>query len=110
MACTASSFCDKEEDCVSVPYLREADAQHDVEKLVRFVRLHLGDGNETVGKEEIDRSWAETIKILLLDQPVDREFIAQVLEKDEATLALLFYHLHFYLIRRSGRWIHDGSR
>src|ERR1700676_2738283 len=47
MACTASCICDKEEDCVSVPYLREADAQHDVEKLVRFVRLHLGDGNET---------------------------------------------------------------
>jgi hypothetical protein len=60
--------------------------------------------------KEIDRSWAETIKVLLRDQPVDREFIARVLEKDEATLALLFYHLHFYLIRRSGRWIHDGSR
>ncbi len=95
---------------MSVPYLREAAAQGDLGKLVRFVRLHLGDGNEAVGKEEIDRSWAETIKILLRDQPMDREFIAQVLEKDESTLALLFYHLHFYLIRQSGRWIHDGSR
>ncbi len=95
---------------MSVPYLREAAAHDDLGKLVRFVRLHLGDGNEGVGKEEIDRSWAETIKILLRDQPVDREFIAQVLEKDESTLALLFYHLHFYLIRKSGRWIHDGSR
>lgn len=95
---------------MSVPYLREAAAQDDVGKLVRFVCLHLGDGNETVGKEEIDRSWAETIKILLRDQPVNREFIAEVLEKDEGTLALLFYHLHFYFIRRSGRWIHDGSR
>jgi len=95
---------------VSVPYLREAAAKDDVAKLVRFVRLHLGDGNETVGKEEIDRSWAETIKILLRDQPVDREFITHVLQKDEATLALLFYHLHFYFILRSGKWIHDGSR
>lgn len=95
---------------MSVPYLREAAAQDDLGKLVRFVRLHLGDGNEAVGKEEIDRSWGETIKILLRDQPVDREFIAQVLEKDEPTLALLFYHLHLYLIRKSGRWIHDGSR
>jgi hypothetical protein len=88
---------------MSVPYLREAAAQDDLGKLVRFVRLHLGDGNEAVGKEEIDRSWGETIKILLRDQPVDREFIAQVLEKDEPTLALLFYHLHLYLIRKSGR-------
>lgn len=95
---------------MSVPYLREAAAKDDVAKLVRFVRLHLGDGNETVGKEEIDRSWAETIKILLDDRPVDREFIARVLEQDEATLALLFYHLHFHFIRRSGRWIHDGSQ
>jgi hypothetical protein len=95
---------------MSVPYLREAAAQDDLGKLVRFVRLHLGDGNEAVGKEEIDRSWAETIKILLRDQPMDREFIAQILEKDESTLALLFYHLHFYLVRKSGRWIHDGSR
>ena len=95
---------------MSVPHLREAAAKDDVGQLVRFVRLHLGDGNEVVGKEEIDRSWAETIKILLADQPVDREFIARVLQQDEATLALLFYHLHFYFIRRSGRWIHDGSR
>ena len=95
---------------MSVPYLRDAAAQDDLGKLVRFVRLHLGDGNEAVGKEEIDRSWAETIKILLRGQPVDREFIAQVLEKDESTLSLLFYHLHFYLIRKSARWIHDGSR
>jgi hypothetical protein len=95
---------------MSVPYLQEAAAQNDLGKIVRFVRLHLGDGNEAVGREEIDRSWAETIKTLLRDEPVDREFIARVLEKDEATLALLFYHLHFYFIRKSGKWIHDGSR
>jgi hypothetical protein len=53
---------------MSVPYLPEAAAQDDLGKLVRFVRLHLGDGNEAVGKEEIDRSWAEAVKILLRDE------------------------------------------
>jgi hypothetical protein len=95
---------------MSVPYLREAVGQEDLGKLVRFVRLHLGDGDEAVGKDEIDRSWAQAIKTLLADDPVDREFIDRVLEEDESTLALLFFHLHFYLIRKSGRWIHDGSR
>jgi hypothetical protein len=93
---------------MSVPYLRQAAAQDDLGKLIRFVRLH--PGNEAVGKEEIDRSWAEAIKILLRDEQVDREFIARVLETNESTLALLFFHLHLYFIRRSGRWIHDGSR
>ena len=76
---------------MSVPYLREAVTTGDLGKLVRFVRLHLGDGNEAVGKEEIDRSWAEATKILLRDESSDREFISQVLEKDDATLALLFF-------------------
>ena len=84
---------------MSVPYLREAAAQDDLGKLVRFVRLHLGDGNEAVGKDEIDRSWAEAIKILLRDDEVDRKFIARGLDTNESTLALLFFHLHFYFIR-----------
>ena len=95
---------------MSVPHLIAAAAQNDLSKLVRFVRLHLGDGNEAVGKQEIDRSWAEAVKILLRDEPVDREFIDRVLEKEESSLALLFFHLHFYLIRKSGSWIHDGSQ
>jgi hypothetical protein len=95
---------------MSVAYLREAAERGDTEKLVRFVRLHLGDGNEAAGRDEINGSWAEAVKILLRDDPVDREFIARVLEKDEATVALLYFHLHFYLIRKSGKWIHDGSR
>jgi hypothetical protein len=36
--------------------------------------------------------------------------IARALAADESTLALLYFHLHFYLIRKSGEWIHDGSR
>jgi tRNA G37 N-methylase Trm5 len=95
---------------MSVPYLREAAAANDVEKLVRFVRLHLGDGNENVGRKEIDRSWAEAIKSLLSDRPPNYEAIERVLQEDEATLALLYFHLHFYLVKKSGEWIHDGSR
>ncbi len=95
---------------MSVPYLRESAAAGLDEKLVRFVRLHLGDGSEAVGKEEIDRGWIEAIKILLKPDEPDRESIARILEKDETTLALLYFHLHFYLIRRSGKWIHDGSK
>ena len=95
---------------MSVPYLREAAAANDVEKLVRFVRLHLGDGNENVGRKEIDRSWAEAIKSLLHDRPPNYEAIERVLQEDETTLALLYFHLHFHLVKKSGEWIHDGSR
>jgi len=95
---------------MSVPYLREAAAAGETDKLIRFVRLHLGDGNEDVGRKEIDKSWAEAIKILLRYEPVDESMIASVLAADESTLALLFFHLHFYFIRKSGEWIHDGSR
>ena len=95
---------------MSVPYLRDAVAAEDREKLVRFVRLHLGDGNEEVGRKEIDKSWAEAIKILLDYKPTNAEFIRNVMEHDPSTLALLYFHLHFYLIKRSGEWIHDGSR
>jgi hypothetical protein len=41
---------------------------------------------------------------------VDREFILSTLAtKDAATLAHLFFSLHFDLVRRSGEWIHDGT-
>jgi len=95
---------------VSVPYLKAAGALGETEKLIRFVRLHLGDGNEGVGKSEIDKSWIEAIKILLRFEPADLSFIETVLTQDDSTLALLYFHLHFRLIRKSGEWIHDGSR
>jgi hypothetical protein len=95
---------------MSVPYLREAAAAGETEKLIRFVRLYLGDGNEDVGLKEIDKAWAEAIKVLLRYEPVDEGTIASVLAADESTLALLYFHLHFYFIRKSGEWIHDGSR
>ena len=95
---------------MSVPYLKEAAAAGETEKLIRFVRLHLGDGNEAVGKKEIDKSWIEAIKILLRYEPADEEFIAEALKHDDATLALLYFNLHFNLIKKSEEWIHDGSR
>ena len=95
---------------MSVPFLKEAASAGQNDKLVRFVRLHLGDGDEQTGVREIDKSWAEAIKILLRYEPVDEDAIACALAADESTLALLYFHLHFYLIRKSGEWIHDGSR
>jgi len=95
---------------MSVSYLRKAVKDGDSEKLIRFVRLHLGDGNENVGRKEIDKSWVEALKILLNGQDADRDFVEQIMQKGPSTLALLYFHLHFYFIRNSGEWIHDGSR
>ena len=95
---------------MSVPYLIDAASAGETDPLIRFVRMHLGDGNEDVGRKEIDKSWVEAIRILLRYDPVDETSIARVLSADESTLALLYFHLHFYLIRKSGEWIHDGSR
>jgi methionine synthase I (cobalamin-dependent) len=95
---------------MSVEYLKAAAAAGESDKLIRFVRLHVGDGNEAVGKRELDKSWIEAIKILLEEGPVDRDLIETVMAGDEATMALLYFHLHFHLVRHSGEWIHDGSQ
>ena len=95
---------------VSLQYLKEAVANGDTEALIRYVRLHLGDGNEARGRAEIDKAWVEALKPLLDVPPTDRAFILETLAtKDPATLAHLFFHLHFYLVERSGEWIHDGD-
>ncbi len=95
---------------MSVPYLRDAVAHGEREKLIRFVRLHLGDGNEEAGRREIDKAWAEALTLLLDAPPADRTFIVETLAtKDPATLAHLFFDLHFYLVKQSGEWIHDGN-
>jgi hypothetical protein len=95
---------------MSVEYLQQALAGGDTEKLIRFVRLHLGDGDESVGRREIDKAWIEALKLLLDVPPTNRDFIlATVREQDAATLAHLFFQLHFFLVRRSGEWIHDGD-
>lgn len=94
---------------MSLQYLKEAVSANDAESLIRYVRLHFGDGNETVGRKEIDKAWIEALKLLLDVPNTDREFTLDTLaEKDAATLAHLFFHLHFYFVERSGEWIHDG--
>jgi len=94
---------------MGLEYLKEAVAAGDTEKLIRYVRLHLGDGNEAAGRDEIDKAWVEALKLLLDSPPTDRAFIDETLAtKDPATLAHLFFYLHFYLVRHSGAWIHDG--
>ncbi len=95
---------------MSLQYLKEAVAANDAEKLIRYVRLHLGDGNEAAGRREIDKAWIEALKLLLDVPETDRKFIQDTLDnKDSATLAHLFFHLHFYFVKRSGDWIHDGT-
>ena len=95
---------------MSLPYLKEAIENGENEKLIRYVHLHFGDGDEKVGAKEIDKAWIEALKPLLDSPSTDREFILKTLaEKDEATLAHLFFHLHFYFVGQSGEWIHDGN-
>ena len=95
---------------MSLQYLKDAVEDGDHEKLIRYVRLHLGDGNEDAGRREIDKAWVEALKPLLDVSPTDREFILETIaSKDHATLAHLFFSLHFYLVRHSGEWIHDGK-
>jgi hypothetical protein len=95
---------------MSLPYLLKAVDENDTEKLIRYVRLHFGDGDEDSGRKEIDKAWVEALKPLLKMPATDREFILDTIaEKDTATLAHLYFHLHFYFVRRSGEWIHDGD-
>jgi len=95
---------------MSLSYLKQAVETNDRETLIRYVRLHLGDGNESAGRAEIDKAWIEALKPLLDLPETDRTFILDTLaEKDVGTLAHLFFHLHFYFVKRTGEWIHDGK-
>ncbi len=94
---------------MSLAYLKKAVEENDREKLIRYVRLHFGDGNEDAGAKEIDKAWIEALKLLLDVPATEREFIEEIIkEKDAATLAHLYFRLHFYFVERSGEWIHDG--
>ena len=95
---------------MSLPYLKEAVDKNDAETLIRYVRLHFGDGDEQTGRKEIDKAWCEALKPLLDLPETDRKFILDTLDsKDKSTLAHLFFHLHFYFVKESGEWIHDGN-
>lgn len=95
---------------MSIAHLKQAVAAGDTANLIRYVRLHFGDGDENAGRKEIDKAWIEALKLLLDVPPTDREYILDTLNtQDAATLAHLFFHLHFYFVKRSGEWIHDGN-
>jgi hypothetical protein len=95
---------------MSLPYLRKAVVENDLETLIRYVRLHVGDGDDAAGRREIDKAWVEALKPLLELPETDRAFIEDTLAtKDHATLCHLFFYLHFHLVRSSGDWIHDGQ-
>ncbi len=95
---------------MSLSYLKVAVASGETDALIRYVRLHLGDGDEGVGRNEIDKAWVQALTVLLDMPPVDREFVHETLRtKDAATLAHLFFSLHFALVKATGDWIHDGD-
>lgn len=95
---------------VSLPHLLAARAAGDKETLIRYVRLHVGDGDEDAGRTEIDKAWVQALDALLDMPEIDREFVHDTLRtKDAATLAHLFFSLHFALVRSTGEWIHDGD-
>ena len=95
---------------MSLAYLREAVGSDDFEKLIRYVRLHFGDGDESLGRTEIDKAWVEALKLMIELPATDREFIHETVEtQSPETLAHLFFYLHFYFVKRSGEWVHDGE-
>jgi hypothetical protein len=55
--------------------LKEAVGSGDSEKLIRYVRLHFGDGDEAAGRAEIDIAWIEALKLLLDVHETKHEFI-----------------------------------
>ncbi len=95
---------------MSLAHLRDALTAGDNETLIRYVRLHVGDGDEVAGRREIDKAWVQALTVLLDLPDVDRAFVLETLRtRDHATLAHLFFSLHFHLVQQSGEWIHDGD-
>jgi hypothetical protein len=95
---------------MSIDYLREAALASDDDALIRYVRLHLGDGNESTGAREIDKAWIAALRRLIDTPPTNRERIERIVaEESPATLAHLFFRLHFHLVASTGTWIHDGT-
>jgi len=93
-----------------IDYLRSALASGEHEPLIRYVRLHLGDGNESVGAKEIEKAWVQALTLLIETPPTNRKFIEDAIgTQDAPTLAHLFFRLHFYFVAASGEWIHDGN-
>ena len=95
---------------MSLQHLKQAAADGDHETLIRYVRLHFGDGDVKKGAREIDKAWVEALKLMMDVPDSNRELILDTLKSQTPeTLAHLFFHLHFYFVERSGEWIHDGD-
>jgi hypothetical protein len=95
---------------MALDFIRKALASRDDAAILRYARLHLGDGDEVAGRADIDRAYVTAIKGLIESPATDygtiRRFVA---ECDTATLAHLFLYAHLEVVRRSGTWIHDGE-
>jgi hypothetical protein len=95
---------------MSVNHLRAALASGDDATLLRYAKLHLGDGNEEAGRKQIDEAYIIAIKTLVDSPPTNYAFVRKTTtESDTPTLAHLFLYTHLELLRRHGDWIHDGE-
>ncbi len=95
---------------MSLEYLRRAVSDDEFDNLIRYVRLHFGDGDDQVGAREIDKAWVEALKLLIELPDTDQAAIHRIVEEQSPeTLAHLFFYLHFYFVKRSDEWIHDGE-
>ncbi len=95
---------------MAIDHLRAAVASGDDAALLRYARLHLGDGDENAGRAEIDKAYVVAIRSLIESPPTDYPFVRETLAShDLATLAHLFLYLHLHLVKHSGSWIHDGD-
>lgn len=77
-------------------------ANRNPDKLVRYVYLHLGDGDEDAGRREIECALKAALDHLTRVDELDSTFVNDTLcTQDPATLARLFFQLHFYFARRA---------
>ena len=74
----------------------------DTDRLVLYAYLHLGEGDEARGREEVERAWRGALPHLGDLQMIDTAFVSEAIAvQHPATLARLFFQLHFYFARRS---------
>jgi len=65
-AMRAESYGMKAGLCMSLKYLKEAISNNDSEKLIRYVRLHLGDGDEAAGRRRMDWDFQQEVRMTAL--------------------------------------------
>ena len=82
----------------------------DSENLNRFVRLHLGDGNENIGRKEIDNSWIGAFKVLLGYENPDSDFIEQVMHEMKMQVEVKQCQRGFVFFRKSSSFRSHGPK